>query len=72
MRIEFRRISGANVQAVNLQSPNEQEAITGEQEAANRLAPVESIDGDEIIPDLPRDLVEQAFARLKARVKGAT
>ncbi|KAF4215091.1 hypothetical protein CNMCM8980_010628 [Aspergillus fumigatiaffinis] len=72
MRIEFRRISGANVQAVNLQSPNEQEAITGEQEAANRLAPVESIDGDEIFPDLPRDLVEQAFARLKARVKGAT
>jgi autophagy-related protein 17 len=69
MRIEFRRISGANVQAVSLQSPNEQEAITGEQEAANRLAPVESIDGDEIIPDLPRDLVEQAFARLKARSK---
>jgi autophagy-related protein 17 len=33
---------------------------------------VESIDGDEIFPDLPRDLVEQAFARLKARVKGAT
>ncbi|EAW18972.1 autophagy-related protein 17 [Aspergillus fischeri NRRL 181] len=72
MRIEFRRISGANVQAVNLQRPHEQEAITGEQEAANRLAPVESSDGDEIIPDLPRDLVEQAFARLKARVKGAT
>ncbi|PKX99221.1 autophagy-related protein 17 [Aspergillus novofumigatus IBT 16806] len=72
MRIEFRRISGANAQAVNLQSPNEPEAITSEQEAANRLAPVESSDGDEIIPDLPRDLVEQAFARLKARVKGAT
>ncbi|GAQ06367.1 autophagy-related protein 17 [Aspergillus lentulus] len=72
MRIEFRRISGANVQAVNLQSPSEQEAITGEEEAANRVAPVESTDGDEIIPDLPRDLVEQAFARLKARVKGAT
>ncbi|KAF4157388.1 hypothetical protein CNMCM6069_005607 [Aspergillus lentulus] len=72
MRIEFRRISGANVQAVNLQSPSEQEAITGEEEAANRVAPVESTDGDEIIPDLPRELVEQAFARLKARVKGAT
>ncbi|GIJ89060.1 autophagy protein 17 [Aspergillus pseudoviridinutans] len=72
MRIEFRRISGANVQAVNLQSPDEQDAITSEQGAANRPAPVESTDGEEIIPDLPRDLVEQAFARLKARVKTAT
>lgn len=72
MRIEFRRISGAKVQAVNLQSPNEQEAITDEQKTANRLAPVESKDGDEIIPDLPRELVEQAFARLKARAKDAT
>ncbi|RHZ44506.1 autophagy-related protein 17 [Aspergillus thermomutatus] len=71
MRIEFRRISGANVKGVNLQSPDGQEAITGEQVAANRLAPVESTDEDEIIPVLPRDLVEQAFARLKARVKGA-
>ncbi|GIJ98319.1 autophagy protein 17 [Aspergillus viridinutans] len=72
MRIEFRRISGANVQAANIQSPNEQDAIAGEQGAADRLAPVESTDGDEIIPELPRDLVEQAFARLKGRVKGAT
>lgn len=72
MRIEFRRISGAKVQAVNLQRPNEQEAITDEQKTANRLAPVESKDGDEIIPDLPRELVEQAFARLKARAKDAT
>jgi autophagy-related protein 17 len=72
MQIEFRRISGANVQPVNLQSPNEQDAITSEQGAANRPAPVESTDGEEIIPDLPRELVEQAFARLKARVKSET
>ncbi|GIC85531.1 autophagy-related protein 17 [Aspergillus udagawae] len=72
MQIEFRRISGANVQPVNLQSPNEQDAITSELVAANRPAPVESTDGEEIIPDLPRELVEQAFARLKARVKSET
>ncbi|GFF33408.1 autophagy-related protein 17 [Aspergillus udagawae] len=72
MQIEFRRISGANVQPVNLQSPNEQDTITSELGAANRPAPVESTDGEEIIPDLPRELVEQAFARLKARVKSET
>jgi autophagy-related protein 17 len=72
MRIEFRRISGANVQGINLQSPDGEEAITGERGTTNRLAPVESAVEDEIIPELPRDLVEQAFARLKARAKGAT
>ncbi|KAI9926392.1 hypothetical protein ASPWEDRAFT_45534 [Aspergillus wentii DTO 134E9] len=71
MRVEFRRISGGNLKGASEQNPDQEEAVAGEPKEGshNIQPPEENTDVGEVIPDLPRQVVEQAFARLKSRAK---
>ncbi|KAI9376082.1 autophagy-related protein 17 [Aspergillus egyptiacus] len=65
MRVEFRRISGGTLKGVLEENPDQ-----GPAEVERRDQPVQSCDAShdgEIIPDLPKSLVEQALARLKSK-----
>jgi autophagy-related protein 17 len=76
MRVEFRRISGGILKGVSAEQPEEEEdeaaAVTTDEpkeEIQAQPSGGENADVGEMIPDLPRQVVEQAFARLKARAK---
>ena len=71
MRVEFQRISGGNLKDVLSQDPNQgDEATVEESKDKTKPAPTgDTADDGEAIPEIPRPIVEQAFARLKARSK---
>ncbi|KAL4736924.1 autophagy-related protein 17 [Aspergillus similis] len=71
MRVEFRRISGGPLKGV-LASPDQgQDPQPDEGEQLGQQDPQNPGDADsrfgEVIPDLPKELVEQALARLKSK-----
>lgn len=68
MRVEFRRISGGNLKDAFPGPEQENTAADEAREGAQSASAGDAADG-EIIPDIPRPIVEQAFARLKARAK---
>ncbi|EAW14316.1 autophagy-related protein 17 [Aspergillus clavatus NRRL 1] len=78
MRIEFRRILGGKVKGAVSEQANDEEPTAGEREQRgggqeNHLSAVgDNTEVDEVIPELPRDLVEQVFARIQTRVKSTT
>ncbi|KAL2863422.1 autophagy-related protein 17 [Aspergillus lucknowensis] len=70
MRIEFRRISGGPLKGVLQDAPNRSpEPGEGEREGEQHAHSHEIMSSNhgEVIPDLPKPLVEQALARLKSR-----
>ncbi|RAH48620.1 autophagy-related protein 17 [Aspergillus brunneoviolaceus CBS 621.78] len=70
MRIEFRRILGGHVKNGDGEPSEAPDRAAGESIDEQRpSAAEEPIVDDEIIPDLPKLIVEQALARLQARSK---
>ena len=70
MRVEFERISGGNLKDVLSKGPDQGEATVDEPKEKAKPAPAGDTANDgEAIPEIPRPIVEQAFARLKARAK---
>ncbi|XRM39205.1 Autophagy-related protein 17 [Aspergillus tubingensis] len=70
MRIEFRRISGGNLKGVSPEQPDAQDQPAAEANEP-QPAPSESTEEGEVIPHLPKSLVEEALHRLKARNRQA-
>ncbi|KAL4820303.1 autophagy-related protein 17 [Aspergillus spinulosporus] len=73
MRVEFRRISGGPLKGM-LKSPDQGQDQDPQPDAGGQLGqqdPPDLGDADsrfgEVIPDLPKELVEQALARLKSK-----
>lgn len=70
MRVEFQRISGGNLKDALSQGPDQGEAAVDEPKDKTKPTPAGDTANDgEAIPEIPRPIVEQAFARLKARAK---
>ncbi|OJJ96581.1 hypothetical protein ASPACDRAFT_34616 [Aspergillus aculeatus ATCC 16872] len=70
MRIEFRRILGGHVKNGDGEPSEPPDRAAGESSDEQRpTAAEEPIVDDEVIPDLPTLIVEQALARLQARSK---
>lgn len=70
MRVEFQRISGGNLKDAIPQDADQGGNTADEPKAATHSTPAgDTTDNGEAIPDIPRPIVEQAFARLKARAK---
>lgn len=69
MRVEFQRISGGILKDAVPQDPDQDDATFKPKEEAEAPPPGDTADGGEAIPEIPRPIVEQAFARLKARAK---
>ncbi|RAK77610.1 autophagy-related protein 17 [Aspergillus fijiensis CBS 313.89] len=70
MRIEFRRILGGHVKNGDGEPSEAPDRAAGESSDEQRpSAAEEPIVDDEVIPDLPKLIVEQALARLQARSK---
>ncbi|KAH8427310.1 autophagy-related protein 17 [Aspergillus melleus] len=70
MRIEFQRISGGNLKGIAAQPDDQQELPTPEFDESKQPAPVSQATGDgEIIPELPKDVVEQTLARVRAKMR---
>ncbi|RAH72580.1 autophagy-related protein 17 [Aspergillus aculeatinus CBS 121060] len=70
MRIEFRRILGGQVKNGDGEPSEAPDRAAGESSDEQRpSAAEEPIVDDEVIPDLPKLIVEQALARLQARSK---
>ncbi|KAL3471941.1 autophagy-related protein 17 [Aspergillus californicus] len=65
MRVEFHRISGGTLKGVLEENPDQDPSDPGPREEPVPT-PEGSNDG-EILPDLPKSLVEQAIARLKSK-----
>ncbi|GAB1213567.1 autophagy protein 17 [Aspergillus terreus] len=72
MRIEFRRISGGTLKGVQDQHPDEDAAPPSDPKDVANHTTDENRDEGETIPALPKALVEEALARLKARNRQAT
>lgn len=66
MRIEFLRLSGGNLEGAIAQ-PAEQTGPLDEKAASTNVPAADLTDGGDNIPELPRQLIEEAVARLKAR-----
>ncbi|KAA8644024.1 hypothetical protein EYZ11_005128 [Aspergillus tanneri] len=72
MRIEFHRISGGNLKGIATQADDQQETAATEAAEEDRTAPVaENIENGEVIPELPKDVVEQALIRVRTRTRHA-
>lgn len=70
MRVEFQRISGGNLKDAVPHGAKQGGSTTDELKAAMQSTSAgDTADNGEAIPDIPRPIVEQAFARLKARAK---
>lgn len=73
MRIEFQRISGGNLKGIATQADEQQEPLATESDEAKPPVPASQATGDgEIIPELPKDIVEQALARVRAKMRLAS
>lgn len=69
MRVEFLRTSGNFAAAPTTHAGDGgTAAVDTKQQPRGRIA-VENTDGGEVIPDLPRHVIEQSLARLNARTK---
>lgn len=70
MRVEFQRISGGILKDAIPHDTNQEDDTTLNLKAQTEATPAgDTTDGGETIPEIPRPIVEQAFARLKARAK---
>lgn len=70
MRVEFQRISGGILKDAIPQGTNQEDDTTLNPKEETEATPAgDTADGGETIPEIPRPIVEQAFARLKARAK---
>lgn len=66
MHVEFRRISGGNLK----DAFHEHEAVGTEETKEGEVQSASAGDADgEVIPNIPRPIIEQALVRLKARAK---
>ncbi|KAF9884880.1 autophagy protein 17 [Aspergillus nanangensis] len=70
MRIEFQRISGGNLKGLQAEDPAAEDVTQVNPKEEPRHPPGSNDDG-ELIPELPKALVEQAIARLKARSRNS-
>lgn len=69
MRVEFQRISGGILKDAVPQDTNQDDTTPNPKEETETTPAGDTTDGGEAIPEIPRPIVEQAFARLKARAK---
>lgn len=70
MRVDFQRISGGILKDAIPQGTNQEDDTTLNPKEETEATPAgDTADGGETIPEIPRPIVEQAFARLKARAK---
>ncbi|PLB55908.1 APG17-domain-containing protein [Aspergillus steynii IBT 23096] len=73
MRIEFQRISGGDLKGIAAQADDQQELPAPETEEVKPTVPASQAAGDgETIPDLPKHIVEQALARVRAKMRLAS
>ncbi|KAJ5773811.1 hypothetical protein N7457_008707 [Penicillium paradoxum] len=70
MQVQFARLSGGHLDGDTEDAPNEANAHDY-MDAANTGVSEDNGEGEHI-PDLPKDLVEQAYARVKARTKAVS
>ncbi|PWY89427.1 hypothetical protein BO94DRAFT_35166 [Aspergillus sclerotioniger CBS 115572] len=72
MRIEFRRISGGNLKGVTAGQPDGQDQPAAEPQETQTAPAGDNTEEGEVIPNLPKSVVEGALNRLKARSRQAT
>ncbi|OOF99548.1 hypothetical protein ASPCADRAFT_203321 [Aspergillus carbonarius ITEM 5010] len=72
MRIEFRRISGGNLKGVTAGQLDGQDQPAAESQEPQTAPSGDNAEEGEVIPNLPKTVVEGALNRLKARSRQAT
>ncbi|KAE8354921.1 autophagy-related protein 17 [Aspergillus coremiiformis] len=68
MQIEFRRISGGNLKSVAVDAPDQEPAAVEPKEEARAVFSGEGGEDGEVIPELPKALIEEAVARFNVRM----
>ncbi|KAL4920092.1 autophagy-related protein 17 [Aspergillus aurantiobrunneus] len=69
MRVEFRRISGGLLKGVLEENPDRAPQPDKNKQPEQPTHDLEEPNSGEVIPDLPKPLVEQALARLKSKTR---
>ncbi|KAE8357913.1 autophagy-related protein 17 [Aspergillus caelatus] len=69
MRIEFRRISGGNLKGIAAEPPDQEAPAVEPKEEVRAVSSGDGEEHGEIIPELPKALVEDAIARFNARMR---
>ncbi|KAB8230956.1 autophagy protein 17 [Aspergillus alliaceus] len=69
MRIEFRRISGGNLKGMAAEPSGQETPAVEAKEEARAVSSSDGGEDGEVIPELPKALVEEAIARFNARMR---
>ncbi|PIG80215.1 autophagy-related protein 17 [Aspergillus arachidicola] len=69
MRIEFRRISGGNLKGIAAEPPDQEAPAVEPKQQARTISSGDGGEDGEVIPELPKALVEEAIARFNARMR---
>ncbi|KAB8069544.1 autophagy-related protein 17 [Aspergillus leporis] len=68
-RIEFHRISGGTLKGIATETPGQETPAVESKEEAQAVSSGEVGEDGEVIPDLPRALIDEATARFNARMR---
>ncbi|KAE8153775.1 autophagy-related protein 17 [Aspergillus avenaceus] len=72
MRVEFHRISGGNLKSIAAGNPEPDSTAVESEEGAQDFPPDHGVEHDEIIPELPKALIDEAITRVNGRMRDLT